>query len=382
MGKVKVSNKNGTVTVNVKSDSNENIDMNTVQWFAANPTAGYITPAVSMAGNKFVVSYIANGCTTLKAYIKQGMNQQRFVTIIESLVETLSTMSVHNLNYSNLLLQLNTVLVNQATGKVEVIYYPVGGFNNSKYFNVFLSEILSEVKTDKKSDNTYLTEFNQIISDISNLSWDVLKEYVKKWKVVNYNNQVEINVTGNVNNQSSLCIKCGYVNNANAKFCVKCGTALNNEISQSLRFENFKQQTTENNAQYNIPAYEEEEGTTVLSNFEEDEATTVLSQPVMQRVYPDLTRVSTQENVKVDKDVFNIGKGKNSDYMVLGNSAVSRNHASIIFECGEYYLVDNGSTNCSYLNGNILAPNEKFMLNDGDNIVLANEAFVFSINRN
>ena len=68
--------------------------------------------------------------------------------------------------------------------------------------------------------------------------------------------------------------------------------------------------------------------------------------------------------------------------MVVGNSAVSRNHANIIYEAGEYYIVDNDSTNHTYVNGNMIMPSEKYMLNDGDNIVLANEAFVFNYKRN
>ena len=380
MGKVKVSSKNGMVTVKVRSDNGENIDMNTVQWLAANSTAGYIAPAVEFNGSKFTTTYTAMGCTTLKHYIKDGINTERFLMIIESLVDILSTMSVHNLNYSNVMLEMNTVMVNQSTGRTVLIYYPVTGYNNSKYFNMFLGEIYNSIKINKKADNTYLTEFEQIINDVSNLSWDVMKQYVNKWKSSLTVHHSENLASNDKKGNTDKCLKCGYENSASAKFCVKCGAPLNSGIMQSIKF-NSEVQQSPNPVNTGIPAYYEE-GTTVLSEIEEDDATTVLSQPIIQRVYPDMLRVSTQEDIKIDRDVFNIGKSKNSDYMVVGNSAVSRNHANIIYEAGEYYIVDNDSTNHTYVNGNMIMPSEKYMLNDGDNIVIANEAFVFNYKRN
>lgn len=116
--------------------------------------------------------------------------------------------------------------------------------------------------------------------------------------------------------------------------------------------------------------------TTVLSNFTGE--TTVLSgaAPVSE---PALIRVKTGERVVVNKPVFRIGKEKSYvDYFIGDNTAISRSHANIHIENGEYFIEDTNSTNHTYINGNIIVNNVKNKITNGDKIKLANEEFIFS----
>ena len=121
---------------------------------------------------------------------------------------------------------------------------------------------------------------------------------------------------------------------------------------------------------------DDDNATTLL---EDDEDTVLLVESADTSV-PYLRRVSSNEEIRINKPVFRLGKDKNyCDYVVPNNSAVSRSHADIINRGDRYYVMDLNSTNKTYLNGATLGKKEETELKDGDVIKLANEEFVFSI---
>lgn len=65
------------------------------------------------------------------------------------------------------------------------------------------------------------------------------------------------------------------------------------------------------------------------------------------------------------------------DY-VLNGEAISRIHAKIEKEENDYYISDLNSTNGTYVNGRLLETNETVLLNTGDEIFIANFAFIFT----
>lgn len=65
------------------------------------------------------------------------------------------------------------------------------------------------------------------------------------------------------------------------------------------------------------------------------------------------------------------------DYSIETNSMVSRFHAVIVYKEREFYLIDCGAVNKTYLNGRELVLNREYLLHDGDILKLANEKFRF-----
>ena len=66
-----------------------------------------------------------------------------------------------------------------------------------------------------------------------------------------------------------------------------------------------------------------------------------------------------------------------TDICIRNNPTISREHCAIYFEEGEYYLEDKGSSNYTYLNGNRVMPGKKELLEDGDEIRMSDEEFIF-----
>ena len=91
-----------------------------------------------------------------------------------------------------------------------------------------------------------------------------------------------------------------------------------------------------------------------------------------------LIRKKNGETANIMKPMFVIGKERQKvDFCVPDNNSVSRKHANIVCKGGVYYVVDNNSTNYTFVNGNKINPNQEVKLNSGDKIKLADEEFEF-----
>ncbi len=75
----------------------------------------------------------------------------------------------------------------------------------------------------------------------------------------------------------------------------------------------------------------------------------------------------------IDKDTFTIGRIENNDLVVEAQS-VSRHHAEIWIQEGNYCLQDLGSTNGTFVNGKRV---KRRKLKNGDLISFAEEEFEF-----
>lgn len=69
----------------------------------------------------------------------------------------------------------------------------------------------------------------------------------------------------------------------------------------------------------------------------------------------------------INRKLISIGRGKENQ-IVVADIKVSRQHALIKLEKNEYYLIDTGSTNATYLNDNRIPSGKKVKLKNGDKI--------------
>ncbi|MCD7845235.1 MAG: trypsin-like peptidase domain-containing protein [Oscillospiraceae bacterium] len=106
-------------------------------------------------------------------------------------------------------------------------------------------------------------------------------------------------------------------------------------------------------------SYDNDQPTDVLGGGYDDQATTILGGGGSARVC--LVRESTGERIPISKTVFRIGSKRGSvDYVITNNTAISRNHASIVSRNGEYFILDNNSSNFTFVNGTQLTPTRRF----------------------
>ncbi len=91
-------------------------------------------------------------------------------------------------------------------------------------------------------------------------------------------------------------------------------------------------------------------------------------------------RSSGQSNTyKMEQEAIFIGRDR-ANFIVLNSKRVSRQHAEIRFEEGNFFIVDLGSGNGTYLNSQRLAPKEKMLLRNSDKIHIEDFDLLFSSN--
>ncbi|MDZ7815842.1 MAG: FHA domain-containing protein [Planctomycetota bacterium] len=84
---------------------------------------------------------------------------------------------------------------------------------------------------------------------------------------------------------------------------------------------------------------------------------------------------SPDKEVKIKKNVFEIGRVKKNDLCLKGDVKISRRHAKIEFIKGRFYIVDLQSANGTYVNDRLIRVRTE--VKDGDKIVLGDTEMVF-----
>lgn len=84
-----------------------------------------------------------------------------------------------------------------------------------------------------------------------------------------------------------------------------------------------------------------------------------------------------QRDIKIEKDSFLLGKEDGEVDGCMTGKSVSRIHARISREDGNYYLEDMNSTNGTYLNGEQLEYRQKQKLAAGDRVMFGMEEYIF-----
>ncbi|MDO4617672.1 MAG: trypsin-like peptidase domain-containing protein [Lachnospiraceae bacterium] len=93
-----------------------------------------------------------------------------------------------------------------------------------------------------------------------------------------------------------------------------------------------------------------------------------------------LIRTKDGTRIPVNSQNFKIGKERRRvNYCVADNSTVSRVHCEIVKRGADFYVIDQGSANYTYVNGIQTSPNKETLLTDGCILRLSDEDFEFHL---
>ena len=106
-----------------------------------------------------------------------------------------------------------------------------------------------------------------------------------------------------------------------------------------------------------------------------EDPTVPLDQPQTYHVY--IRRLSETSNYEITKSPFVIGKSADCDYVIRGNTTVSRHHAQILTTEEGYMIKDLGSLNHTYIDQNQITGPER--LADGMVFQISDVEFQFVV---
>ena len=403
MAKLSVKKKNDQFIVKRKLGWGEEFSDRELQVFKYTLVRGITRP--NAEGKK--LTYTVPADITLQDYLKSGIGKKEFFVVIAQIIEVTKRIEKYGLNINNLVLNLPYVYMNRMTKEINFIYQPVINKEVSTSIYAFVNDVAYAATFPLAEDTQFINDFMKYLQNMERYSATEIEQYILKKHPETYR-QVKREQPKSTVLQSKAFDQTGrsyvYKPEENERETALLAEGYDDNLATGLLDEEndddlatgllYEEDVVDSGMlQYDDDLatgllYEEdvvdsgplrydddEMETTVL--IAEDEPQTMLLNEVVQK-YPYLIRLATYEQVEINKPVFRIGKERSYvDYFVANNSAVSRLHADIIERNNTYYIKDNNSTNRTYVNGTAVRAGQEIQINEGDQIMLANETFEF-----
>lgn len=331
MSKLKVSIKKSTVTAMMKAGRKERINETELSQLARIKPCGIMHVTKT---KKDSVIYTCPANINLTDRLKKAISKYDFFFMMEQIVIMVQDVYNNGLNVNSVRFNMDDVYINEMTKEMYFIYFPIVGGQESADIVGFIENIIYTMTPVINEDTNYISRFMYYVRSFHGFNGNAIEKYISREE------RAVVNVLKNK------------------------AVTMQQQIMQ--------QQTMQQVMQGSM------DGTTVLS----DDGISVQQIQQMQPVnyhFASLTRQVTGEKIELGKPSFVLGKNpEKSDYAVADNTNISRVHAVITMRNGRYYVMDQNSTNGTFINGRIIKAGQETEILPGDCLMLANEEFIFN----
>ena len=416
MAKLKITDNSGQIAIKSKLSSNEQINSNEIYFFSQNAVRGFMRPSVQGPGKLLYTG--AYGLPLKKFLRRSSINKDQFFMMIAQLMEIYKTSIYCNLNLRNIVLDIQHIIINDRTGELFFVYQPVLNVSSGNVgFINCINQIASGADFNSTQDFNTVNGFMEYISSTGRFYVPDIEGYIMNVSPLTYsivprqNFPVSQNTTPPVRQPAP--VQNSYTppqqNTAQPEQKIHTGFTQNQGTAYADD-DNFPQSVSRNNAPTAPPVVQSapvqnsytppKQETPVQKNhippqqnaspslLNDDEGTVLLSPlpdeaETERNVFPEaeppkLVRRSNGETAILNKPVFKIGKEHaRVDFCVTNNKTVSRVHATIIIRDGSCFVIDNNSTNKTFINNSPIPVQTEIKLKNGDVLKLSNEEFDF-----
>lgn len=340
MSKLKVSIKKSTVTAMMKAGRKERINETELSQLARIKPCGIMHVTKT---KKDSVIYTCPANINLTDRLKKAISKYDFFFMIEQIVIMVEDVYNNGLNVNSVRFNMDDVYINEMTKEMYFIYFPIVRGQESADIVGFIENIIYTMTPVINEDTNYISRFMYYVRSFHGFNGNAIEKYISREE------RAVVNVLKN-----------------------KAVTMQQTMQQQIMQQQTMQQQIMQQVMQGSM------DGTTVLS----DDGISVQQIQQMQPVnyhFASLTRQVTGEKIELGKPSFVLGKNpEKSDYAVADNTNISRVHAVITTRNGRYYVMDQNSTNGTFINGRIIKAGQETEILPGDCLMLANEEFIFN----
>ena len=275
------------------------------------------------------VTYTCPANINLTDRLKKAVSKYDFFFMMEQIVIMVQDVYNNGLNVNSVRFNMDDVYINEMTKEMYFIYFPIVGGQESADIVGFIENIIYTMTPVINEDTNYISRFMYYVRSFHGFNGNAIEKYISREE------RAVVNVLKNK------------------------AVTMQQQIMQQVMQGSM-------------------DGTTVLS----DDGISVQQIQQMQPVnyhFASLTRQVTGEKIELGKPSFVLGKNpEKSDYAVADNTNISRVHAVITTRNGRYYVMDQNSTNGTFINGRIIKAGQETEILPGDCLMLANEEFIFN----
>ena len=336
MYKLKVSIKKSTVTAIMKAGRKERINETELSQLARIKPCGIMHVTKT---KKDSVIYTCPANINLTDRLKKAISKYDLFFMIEQIVIMVEDVYNNGLNVNSVRFNMDDVYINEMTKEMYFIYFPIVRGQESADIVGFIENIIYTMTPVINEDTNYISRFMYYVRSFHGFNGNAIEKYISREE------RAVVNVLKN-----------------------KAVTMQQQIMQQQTMQQQIMQQVMQGSM----------DGTTVLS----DDGISVQQIQQMQPVnyhFASLTRQVTGEKIELGKPSFVLGKNpEKSDYAVADNTNISRVHAVITMRNGRYYVMDQNSTNGTFINGRIIKAGQETEILPGDCLMLANEEFIFN----
>lgn len=321
----------------------EHFDPKEIEILSAGAVPMLISPTSVQGRRNNVLQYDISPYSTLEFYLTCILNREQFAELLLQSIDVFQRMQQLYLNYKNLVFDLDKIYIQLSDRTIHFIYLPLMSSKREAslpdFFRLLLTKTLRSTYEQSNFLDSCLTWLNRPASF-------VLSEFERFIK-------------------DHACAD------------VAAGAQPFVDSRQDILSERFVRPAPK---QSWVPGPSSGvQGST--SRLDEPAGGTVLLgdiEPQIPAVRFFIQRIQPEEKIALTHFPFLVGTELGSvSYCVSGNAAVSRRHAEFSLQEGECVIVDQKSTNKTYINDCVVSPFTPQPLKDGDIIRLGNEKFRF-----
>ncbi len=368
--------KNTRALTTVKSKKGQQLNQREVSLIRDGKIKGVLWFDIQMKQQRVILNYNAEGLVPLNDFLKiNSMNKRLFVIILRNLVLMLKEIEDNRFSKDLLMWSLQAAYVEPSTWHTYMMYVPLQPFETSGDLKSFLLEMISQCSFEPGEDIEYVQTLVQELNGVTAYTAGMLELYCDRASEELLRQKRE-------SHNRKTCPVCGSKLAESEEMCPFCGKRI---LPRAFKPSQKEDKLIDSGF---ISAAEQPETGTEKSNLrrsaisvneDENGVVTVFrgARRIVQSVW--LEDCSKAGKIYITKFPFRIGKMEGVTDHRICNNAVSRKHADILKEQGQYYIIDLDSTNGTYLNGKRIQPGVKELLTDGMIVEFANYRYKIHI---
>ncbi|MCI5602860.1 MAG: DUF6382 domain-containing protein [Lachnospiraceae bacterium] len=380
-----IKNDEEKVTAEYLLKSNDRIDNLTLGMMVNNDIEGFLPVQPVQVENDRYFRYDITGLVTMKEYLGEYVKKDRLLKVFYGIANTIKESSEYMINWTSFSLERKEIYVNPETGDVKLLCLPLLTVINDGNICNFFKNVLFSSQFDLDENGDYV---GKLITFLNPKSY-TLDKFIYELEDMLGLEHKEVVEDEDEDEEEDTTVESESEEDKNDADVEKepeedTEQEVVNDGDAEIQSES-EEKNIETSDDTEVTDEKVTEETTEIDEVSEaddkkiEEISPIVARPEIE---PYLIRLSNNQEIKIDKDTFYIGKDEeNVDYCISGNLAVDDKHAYIIRHGKEFFVVDNNSKNHTYLNRVLIGTDEEIFIPHGAQLRFADEDFEFRMHK-